>query len=200
VEKREGFIVPPPGLIPEAPAEETPRKRGETTEKFPAFQPRPSAIVPPAGVVAPDAAAPSAPAEAVVPPEAAAPPAPEGTVTRTHTSERPGWALRLPDGGSLRIDGVTVVGRNPSPTAAVPDAAAVPLDDPEKSLSKTHAVIEPTATGLAVTDLHSTNGVAVVAPDGRTEVAEPGSALPAPAGSVIVLGRFRLTVEAAAAS
>jgi hypothetical protein len=170
VETPDGYITPPPGLIPPAPADDAKPKRGETTEKFPSFLERP---------------------RGVMPPEVAE----TSTALRADGAVR--WTLVLPDGAVLSIDGVTVVGRNPSPIPSAPDADAVALDDPERSLSKTHALLAPSEGVLAITDLHSTNGVAVVDASGATTVAEPGVALAATDGAVLVLGRYRVTLRAA---
>src|SRR6202012_999648 len=109
----------------------------DTTEKFPTFQERPRGVMPP-----------------------------ETAETRTAVGAgaAAGWSREPPDGRSVSVAEVTVVGRNPSATPAAPGAHAVALDDPERSLSKTHALLTPSESALAVTDLHSTNGVAVIDP------------------------------------
>jgi hypothetical protein len=168
VDTPDGYITPPPGLIPPAPDDPKP-KRGETTEKFPSFLERPRGVMPP-----------------------------ETAETRTElrTGAPAHWSLVLPDGGVVTVARLTVVGRNPSAIPSAPDADVVALDDPERSLSKTHALLTPSDGVLAVTDLHSTNGVAVIDAERRTTVAEPGIPLTATHGATLILGRLRVTLRA----
>ena len=105
------------------------------------------------------------------------------------------FALVLPDGSRLAVDGPLVLGRDPAPPGARPDARAVPLDDPGKTVSKTHALVEPGASGIRVVELHSTNGVAISSSGIRTVLAAGGEAI-APPGSVIELGSFTVLVAA----
>jgi hypothetical protein len=77
--------------------------------------------------------------------------------------------LRWDDGTVLRPTSPTVVGRDPVAAGA---EVAVALDDPSRSLSKTHARFTP---GLVPTveDLHSTNGVRIDR-DGAAIAVPPG--------------------------
>jgi hypothetical protein len=104
-------------------------------------------------------------------------------------------ALVLPDGGRLAVDGPLVLGRDPAPPASAPAARIIPLDDSGKTVSKTHALLEPEGCGIRVTELHSTNGVAISS-DGVRTVLAPGSDGIAPIGSVIEFGSFTVLVEA----
>jgi predicted component of type VI protein secretion system len=73
----------------------------------------------------------------------------------------------------------------------------VKLDDPAKSVSKTHAAIEVVAQGLTVTDLHSTNGVFVVSPGAGEVAVGPGESRQVAAGTRIDLGRYTILVDQA---
>ena len=88
-----------------------------------------------------------------------------------------------------------VLGRDPAPPASAPAARVVPLDDPGKTVSKTHALLEPAGRGIRVTELHSTNGVAISSAGVRSVLAPGGEGI-APIGSVIELGSFTVLVEA----
>jgi hypothetical protein len=124
---------------------------------------------------------PAAPGAAI----AAEPPAPEQ------------WRLTLPDGSTLTVEGPLLLGRDPVRFEPWSDAKIVKLDDPAKSVSKTHAAIEVGAQGLTVTDLHSTNGVFVV-PPGAAEVAVgPGESTQVAAGTRIDFGRYTILVDQA---
>ncbi len=71
------------------------------------------------------------------------------------------------------------------------------MADTTKSVSKTHAVVEVLDGALWVTDLNSTNGVFVTAPDTDDVQAVPMERTPVPAGSDIELGEFIIQVEKA---
>lgn len=204
-----GFITPPPGLLPPV------HSSGDVPERkhipavpggLPLFTPSPGhvtgptvpgALLPPLTAAQPAASAPAAPA---------APAASEATVSTTRQVElpqsvsAPSWGLELPDGTSYALTSATFVGRNPTVSDAAPDAQLLPLADPAKSLSKTHALLVPQLDYVMVTDLHSTNGIATVAPNGAVTVLEPGRTSPVQSGSTLQLGSFTVTVSSAQAS
>ncbi|MFF2390508.1 FHA domain-containing protein [Agromyces sp. NPDC058104] len=182
------FIVPPPGLVPSVPEKAAPAAP-------PAHAPdrtvraAPSRAVPPRalptfvpGRVAPDAIPSPAPR-----PDAAAGVAPSQPAA-------PVWRLVGASGLEIVLDGVLVLGRDPV-AAAASDARAVAIDDPTRTVSKTHAVMEPTAGGVRVTDLRSTNGSRVEAPGAPLTELVPGEPGEAPAGSAIYLGELGLRVD-----
>lgn len=99
--------------------------------------------------------------------------------------KRPRWRLILPDGRSVELTGTSaVVGRQPASSSAFPGAQLIPVEDPSRTVSKTHALLELRGDQWHIIDLHSTNGV-LLAGDGDVEV-EPGAA--APAGERFLLG------------
>lgn len=100
--------------------------------------------------------------------------------------------LTVDDGTEHRLDRTTVLGRNPS---AEEGAAGVVLPDPTRSISKTHLRVEPTAEGITVTDLGSTNGSAILLQDGTREALVPHIATEVPAGARVGIGDRWLTVE-----
>ncbi|MDO4901102.1 RDD family protein [Actinomyces sp.] len=135
--------------------------------------------------------------------------APRRKRTDAPTRRRRATSHRKPDTAEIRIrlvptDGgdpieltmPTVLGRDPQNISEYPDAARVAVPDVSRSISKTHAAVAPVPGGLWVTDLHSTNGTRVSQGDG----AEPSSArpempVPAPVGSVLILGRASFRIE-----
>lgn len=132
------FITPPPGLFPNAPiapvappAEPVPTVTQSGTHQYvrPPTEPRPS-VQPPAFFAAPLGAQPRA-------------------ASLTLESE---------DGVRHTITARAVIGRNPVAAGEWVGALAVALDDPAKSVSKTHAAVVVTPTGSTVVDLDSTNG------------------------------------------
>jgi hypothetical protein len=105
------------------------------------------------------------------------------------------WVLVWPDGTRLALTVPLLLGRNPAAIADRPDAELLAIADPGKSVSKTHALLEPAAEGVRLRDLHSTNGVVVDGPGGR-ELGAAGGELLAPAGATILLGSFAIGVVA----
>ena len=103
--------------------------------------------------------------------------------------------LPLLGGDPILIHEPTVVGRDPDNISAYPGAERIALDDPTRSVSKTHAAIFPLLDGVWVTDLHSTNGTRVEHRDGRSIEAVPDKALSALEGSTIFFGRIAFKVE-----
>jgi hypothetical protein len=211
---QDGYIKPPPGLLPPPPEPEGVPQREQVPAVpggMPFFTPNPGPnpttgptipnFRPPANAPVPAPAAPPAPPAQVpaAPPAAPAEPAPVTAqtvqVTRPDSVPAPSWALVLSDGSTVALGGATFVGRNPTATSAAPDAAVLPLADPSKSLSKTHALLVPELDYLMVTDLHSTNGLAVIAPGGAVTVLEPGRTSPVQPDSQLQFGSFTATVK-----
>ncbi len=107
------------------------------------------------------------------------------------------WLVVLPTGARVPVDGALLVGRNPVRFDPWTSAALLPVDDPARSVSKTHAVFEASGEGLRITDLHSTNGVSVLDPAGATTVLAPGASASVAPGATVLLGGYRLQVAAA---
>ena len=151
------------------------------------------------GAAAPTSAAPAAGVS--LPPLTPVPAASAQTATPSlpsASSAAPALSVRLVPllgGNPIVIHEPTVVGRDPDNISAYPGAERVALDDPTRSVSKTHAAIFPLLDGVWVTDLHSTNGTRVEYRDGRTVEAVPDKALSALEGSTIFFGRIAFKVE-----
>ncbi|QEO16287.1 FHA domain-containing protein [Agromyces intestinalis] len=105
------------------------------------------------------------------------------------------WRLRTSVGGEIIVAGRVVLGRAPTAADAGPGGIAVPLHDPERTVSKVHAIVMADGDALVVTDANSTNGVAVRGADGTSVSVPPGGSVRVPAGTVLELGRFELAVE-----
>lgn len=196
-----GFITPPPGLIPSRPTETSETVRlTERRPNLPVFVPAgPGGPVPPAApkpavdesTVQPPPRGPEveATAEPAAPQTAAQPPRPQ-----ERTSAPPQWSLTLHDGSVIHVSGTLLLGRDPGRVESWESASLVRINDPEKSVSKTHAAIDCSGDELWVTDLHSTNGVAVYDPSGGEIVLEPGARLSVTPGATLELGRYRIQV------
>lgn len=103
--------------------------------------------------------------------------------------------IPLLGGDPIVIHEPTVVGRDPDNISSYQGAERVALDDPTRSVSKTHAAIFPLLDGIWVTDLHSTNGTRVEGKDGSATQADPDVAMPAMDGSTVFFGRIGFRVE-----
>ncbi|MBK8460844.1 MAG: FHA domain-containing protein [Micropruina sp.] len=109
------------------------------------------------------------------------------------TPSAPGWMVRFPDGAQQPLAPVTVWGRNPTAPPAT-NAVPVAVEDPYRSMSKTHALLELRDGVPQVTDLHSTNGTTVTDDRGALRGCEPGSPVSLGDGWVVGLGSYRITV------
>lgn len=109
------------------------------------------------------------------------------------------WSVCLPDGSERLLQGALVLGRNPSiPPGS--GAVQVSVTDPDRSVSKTHALLE-VRDGLPwVTDLHSTNGTTLTNDIGEALVCDPGAAVPVGDGWVVGLGQCELRIVRRATS
>ncbi|TBN56082.1 FHA domain-containing protein [Glaciihabitans arcticus] len=104
------------------------------------------------------------------------------------------WRLVLPNADPLAVEGAVLLGRNPEALPEYPMAALAKIVDPNRSVSKSHALLGVDGTGLWVADLGSTNGTFVRTPTGGDARVEPGAPVYAPAGSSIELGQYRVQV------
>ncbi len=103
------------------------------------------------------------------------------------------WMLLLPDGVRVSLEEPLLLGRDPAGIPDRPDAGLLPVVDRGKTVSKTHALLEPDPAGVRVRELHSTNGVAIDTPAGR-RLLSPGGDSVAPLGATIMLGSFAIVV------
>lgn len=119
----------------------------------------------------------------------------ERTAVPTAPVGGPTAVLRLWDGRRLTLEGLALVGRNPTtrPGEAEP-LHRLTLDDPTRSVSKTHVAIGVDADGVWVTDRGSTNGTVVQGADGSRVECTPDVAVRVPRGATVRLGRYWFTV------
>ncbi len=122
-----------------------------------------------------------------------APTAPATTGTPAAPSV-PQWRIRLSDGRVLPLDRPLLVGRNPDTIGA---ATGVRVEDPGRSVSKTHLQLGVDEGGAWVADRGSTNGTLVTLPDGQRIVCLADRRVRLPRDSVVTFGEHHLTVELA---
>ena len=107
----------------------------------------------------------------------------------------PSWSLVLPDGRRVLLDGPVLLGRDPAPIAERPTARLIALADSSKTVSKTHALLEPADGRIRVVDLLSTNGVAITSDTVRIVLA-PGGEGAVSLDARVELGEFTVRVAA----
>lgn len=176
----DSLISLPPGIVDSGtyrlPSTRTPKPStlGDAPAFFPAAAPGiPVAVPPPVETVVDDA-------------------------TRASVGRRsaPAWRLTLPDGQQMLVEKTTLVGRDPAHSAQWPQAVLLPVSDPGKTISKTHAALELTAGGqLIVHDLDSTNGVFLEYSADDEVTVEPGTPGLVEHGAALSLGEYTVTVE-----
>ena len=113
------------------------------------------------------------------------------TIAKTNV----GKCLRLDTGDVINVTTAVVLGRNPVPAGMWAQADVVPVADPNFSISKTHLAVRVDGQYMFVTDLGSTNGTSVVAPDGSRTHVLAGAMVPVAKGYSIDFGDRRLEVE-----
>lgn len=105
---------------------------------------------------------------------------------------RPSLAtLRGPDGVVAELDAAVVIGRAPNgDRSTAENPSLMTVLSPGHDISRTHAQVEAEGWEIVVTDLHSTNGTAVVlgGPDIVRRRLAPGESMVVPVGSILELG------------
>ena len=98
-------------------------------------------------------------------------------------------------GVTYPFGGTIVLGRNPLAPASHPTASPVPVDDPQRSVSKTHVALTATREGVLVEDLHSTGGTVIVRADGEETPVLPGAPVQACAGDTVRYGQRSVVID-----
>jgi hypothetical protein len=109
-------------------------------------------------------------------------------------SAAPVAVLELESGQRVPLSGPALVGRNPQATGGEA-LTLVRVEDPTRSVSKTHAELGFDAGILWVQDRGSTNGTVLLPPGGAPVALDPGVRVSVPVGSVITVGDRRIVVH-----
>ena len=104
-----------------------------------------------------------------------------------------GYLLELDSGERVPVGELVLIGRDPARGEDEQHARLVPVDDPDRSVSKTHLSVSASPGGVWVTDRHSTNGVEVIE-DGVARRLPPGTGVLVPRGAQVRFGDRRLYV------
>lgn len=100
------------------------------------------------------------------------------------------------DGTSIGLTGDAVIGRQAQRDRRVTEgrAVAIVIDDPFRSISRSHVLLQISAEGVVVSDLGSQNGTAVRDEDGSWSPTTPGLARLVGDGQPIRLGTRTVSV------
>ncbi|WP_457966444.1 RDD family protein [Arthrobacter sp. D1-29] len=96
--------------------------------------------------------------------------------------------IKLDDGRDFQLDRNVLVGRNPVGQTGEQQAQLLAIDDPSRSISKTHLHVLTDGAGIWVTDRNSTNGSAVTTADGLRTPLQPGVPAFVSPGSIVHFG------------
>ncbi|MET3172196.1 UNVERIFIED_ORG: putative RDD family membrane protein YckC [Arthrobacter sp. UYCu721] len=159
----------------------------------PSFAPQPYAPQSSTPIQAPQA--PHAPAAAPAVPPPAAQSHPDDDIDRTQMRGGAAYAapvavlrIKLDDGRDFQLDRNVLLGRNPLGQAGEQQAQLLAVNDPGRSISKTHLHLLTDGAGIWVTDRNSTNGSAVTTPDGRRTPLRPAVPAFVSPGSTVHFG------------
>lgn len=92
-----------------------------------------------------------------------------------------------------------LVGRAPEPAEGEGTATLIPVDDPDRSVSKTHLVLCADHEGIWVVDRGSTNGTSVESKDGMSTSLIPGEPCRVAPGQTVRFGQRCFTISEAVA-
>lgn len=128
-------------------------------------------------------------------PRQAPPPAPVPTAGPSALPDQgdlsepvPTWVFAASTGERVIVAGSGLLGRKPVAAPGESFDQIVPLSDPTRSVSKTHLEFGVEQGELWVLDRFSSNGTAIVAPDGQRRECEPGRRYRIERGSRVEIG------------
>lgn len=96
--------------------------------------------------------------------------------------------IRLDDGRDFELDRTVLIGRNPAAHSGEQVTQILAIQDPGRSISKTHLHLLSDRDGIWVTDRNSTNGSAVTTPDGVRTPLQAGQPAYVRPGSTVHFG------------
>lgn len=127
------------------------------------------------------------------------PPAPAAVATSPAPAVVPAptaYVVTLDTGQAMTVSGPGLVGRAPQVVPGERCDHVIAIDDPERSLSRTHARFGLDRAGFWVADAGSGNGTVVVLPSGQSVRAAPEQRVVVPSGSTVRIGDRTFTVQA----
>ena len=106
----------------------------------------------------------------------------------------PAAIIILDSGDRFELTGSALLGRNPRPDAGESVAHALPIDDPDQSISKTHLLLAFDGTRLLAVDRYSTNGSALER-GGTLTPLSPGEPVELQQGDIVKFGDRTLQIQ-----
>lgn len=106
------------------------------------------------------------------------------------------YVVTLDTGQAMTVSGPGLVGRAPQVVPGERCDHVIAIDDPERSLSRTHARFGLDRAGFWVADAGSGNGTVVVLPSGQSVPVAPEQRVVVPSGSTVRIGDRTFTVQA----
>ncbi|GAA1409351.1 hypothetical protein AUR04nite_22320 [Glutamicibacter uratoxydans] len=96
--------------------------------------------------------------------------------------------LLFDDGADILVEESALIGRNPQPAEGMDVAELLVVDDPQRTVSKTHLLVAAGPQGVWVTDQGSANGTYISNADGAERKLEAGTPAAAVFGSIVHFG------------
>lgn len=213
-----GIVSPQPQAsapVPEPSPAPTPTPMPmPTPSSAPAPMPEPAPVPAPTPIPAPapvsqwqssPAQAPSAQAPVAQTPLAPTPSAPivpaddiESTIASFSSGSAapavPSYTLTVDTGAVFVVSGAAIIGRDPEAAPGEPSQEALKVNDPGRSVSKTHASIGVDGTGLWVMDRGSTNGTRIIFAGGEIQRLNPMEPIYVPADGSFAIGDRTVSV------
>jgi hypothetical protein len=106
------------------------------------------------------------------------------------------YVVTLDTGQAMTVSGPGLVGRAPQVVPGERCDHVIAIDDPERSLSRTHARFGVDRGGFWVADAGSGNGTVVVLASGQSVPVAPEQRVVVPSGSTVRIGDRTFTVQA----
>jgi len=104
------------------------------------------------------------------------------------------YLITLDTGRTVAVSGAGYVGRRPLAPAGELDRQLLEIEDPGRSLSRTHAGFGIDPGGFWIEDHGSANGTYVLGADGSSVQSAPGERFIVPVGGTVRLGQRTFTV------
>jgi uncharacterized RDD family membrane protein YckC len=184
---------PTAGQAPAA-GQASPRTQASGPVQAPSPVQLPAQVQPPAYVHQPAAPAPTEQAQTTAPQTYSAVGHPDDDLERTQLrgAQPPAplavLRIRLDDGRDFELDRTVLIGRNPAAHSGEQVTQILAIQDPGRSISKTHLHLLSDRDGIWVTDRNSTNGSAVTTPDGIRTPLQAGQPAYVRPGSTVHFG------------
>src|SRR5690606_4163966 len=96
----------------------------------------------------------------------------------------------------LRVDRMLLIGRSPDPALGPVGARLVHLDDPARTVSRSHVVVGPEEGGeLLLRNVSSVNALIVTSTDGAEVKVLPGGSILLVEASRLLIGAYPMALE-----